>query len=385
MSHPVDSIELGGIVTVRDQLLELQSQGKEIFRLESGDPSFDPPDYVKLAINKALSEGQTHYTTGAGIKPLREAAAKKLITQNQIPTSFEQVLITNGAMHALYIAFRAICEPGDQVIIPDPTWTETADNITLAGGIPIRAPLGLGVKHGYAKQIEERITNSTQAIVINSPHNPTGTVLSKEELQTLVEVAEQNNLWIISDEAYEHIVYPGVEHVSPGSLGYDKVISIYSFSKSYAMSGLRLGYVVVPDDEIRTRMSKLLRCTINGVNSATQWGGIAALESSLDHTNEMVREYSKRRDILFDALHSSSLFYAVKPEGAFYIWAWFGWGWTGYKGERDSWAMTKFLASLGIGSAPGIVFGPAGHSYVRFAFSCSTDQIEKAANIIKQL
>ncbi len=385
--HLVDSIALGGIVTVRDRLLEQQARGRKVYRLESGDPSFSIPAHVRDAIKRALDEGQTHYTAGAGIKPLREAVYRKVTESNRIPVKDPgHVLITNGAMNALYVAFRALVNPGDEILIPDPTWTETADNVTLAGGVATRYLLDTRSGAGYVPAaIETALTPRTCAIVVNSPHNPTGVVADRTTLSRIVEIAASRGLWLVSDEAYEHILFDGHTHVSTASLGYDKVISIFSMSKSYAMSGLRVGYLACNDDRLIERMAKLLRCTINGVNSATQHGAIAALTGPQDATFAMAAEYQRRRDLLWDGLKDSRVLHPLKPHGAFYMWARIDDAWPGYQGRTGGWALTDYLIdTAGIGSAPGEVFGPSGAGHIRFAFSCSTDQVKEAAALLKQ-
>jgi aspartate aminotransferase len=388
MAHIVDSIALGGIVSVRDRLLHQQAQGRKVFRLESGDPSFSVPAHVLAAMEKALRDGHTHYTAGAGIAPLRNAIARKLREANHLPvTGPEQVLVTNGAMNGLYVAFRALCEPGDEVILPDPTWTETADNVILAGGVVRRVRLDEARGYRYdPAAIEAAVRPRTRAIVINSPHNPTGLVIDREGLRAIVEVAARHGLWVLSDEAYEHILFDGNEHVSAGSLGYDRVLSVYSMSKSYAMSGLRVGYLCCPDPALLERMVKLLRCTVNGVNSVAQWGAVAALEGPQDATREMGAEYRKRRDALWEGLAGATALRPFKPAGAFYLWARIADGWRAPDGTTGGWAMTSWLLEkAGIGSAPGEVFGPAGAGHVRFAFSCATEQVVEAARLLPTL
>lgn len=384
----IDRIALGGIVTVRDRLLGEQAKGRKVYRLESGDPSFSVPAHILEAIKRALDSGQTHYTPGAGIPALREAAFRKMVEANRIPVeSPESVFITNGAMNALYVAFRALVDPGAEVIIPDPTWTETCDNVLIAGGKVARVRLDEARGHRYdAEAIEAAVTPRTCAIVINSPHNPTGLVLDRKGLLDIVKVAERHGLWILSDEAYEHVLYDGREHVSPGSLGYDKVVSVFSMSKSYAMSGLRVGYLAVNDALIRDRVAKLLRNTINGVNSATQHGAVAALTGPQDATRAMAAEYQKRRDVLFEGVKSIQALYPFKPQGAFYLWARIDEGWRAPDGKAGGWAMTNWLIDkAGVGSAPGEVFGPAGQGHVRFAFSCATEQVQAAAKVLKEM
>jgi aspartate aminotransferase len=192
-------------------------------------------------------------------------------------------------------------------------------------------------------------------------------------LQALVRVAQAAGVWLFSDEAYEHILFDGARHVSPGTFGYRHVLSSYSMSKSYAMSGLRLGYLVCPSKPLAERIGKLLRCTTNGVNSATQWAATEALNGPQDATRTMVAEYQKRRDLLWQGVCRLPWLEAVKPSGAFYLWA-------RVRDPRwpDGWALANHLLDHGIGSAPGEAFGPAGARHIRFAFACATDHIAAA-------
>ena len=386
--HVVEAIPLGGIVTVRDRLLEMQAKGRKVYRLESGDPSFAVAPHILEAIRQALTAGHTHYTAGAGIKPLREAVFRRLRQFNHVPVKDpDHVLVTNGAMNALFIAFHALCTPGDEAILPDPTWTETFDIVRLAGGVPVRVRLASARGYRYeAEAIEAAVTPRTRFIVINSPHNPTGLVIPRQDLQAILEVADKHGLWVVSDEAYETVLYDDAVHASVGSLGYDRVLSIFSMSKSYAMSGLRVGYLGCNDDLLIERMAKLLRCTINGVNSATQHGAVAALDGPQDATRSMAAEYQHRRDVLWDALKDVKLLHPFKPQGAFYLWARIDDSWPGVNGKRDGWAMTEhLLETVGVGSAPGEVFGPSGAGHIRFAFSCPTEQVVEAAKLLKDV
>lgn len=390
MTHILDQVSFGAIVQVRDRLLEQQAQGRKILRLESGDPSFDIPAHVREAIEKALRDGQTHYTASTGIPPLRKAIFQKVIAENKLAVpNDDHVVVTNGGMHGLYILFRSILDSGDEVILPDPMWTEIAENIRLGGGKPV--PVTLREANGYQydpDEIEAAITTKTRAIFVNTPHNPTGAVLSREKLEKIASIAEKRNLLLVSDEAYEHVIYDNVPHVSLGSLpgAQSRTISVYTMSKTYAMSGLRLGYLAVPDSHMLDRIKKLVRCTINGVNSVTQHGAAAALNGPKDATRTMAVEYQKRRDILFSALQEAPYLQSFKPQGAFYLWANIQPDWPGYDGNRDDWSVTNYLIDkAGIGSAPGSAFGAAGAGHVRFAFSCSTEQVEEAAKILPEV
>lgn len=387
MSHIVDQVSFGAIVQVRDRLLEQQARGRKVLRLESGDPSFDIPLHVREAMEKALRDGQTHYTASTGIPVLRKAILQKVTSENKLTVpNDDHVVVTNGAMHGLYILFRALLDAGDEVVLPDPMWTEIAENIRLGGGKPV--PVVLKEERGYQydpAEIEAAITPRTKAIFINTPHNPIGAVASLETLKAVVQIAEKHNLLLVSDEAYEHVLYDGAAHVSLGSLpgAQNRTISVYSMSKTYAMSGLRLGYLVINDPILLERIKKLVRCTINGVNSVTQYGAAAALTGPQDATRSMAQEYQNRRDILLSALEKSPYIKPFKPGGAFYLWTRILPEWPGYNGKNDDWSMTNYLIdTTGIGSSPGSAFGPAGEGHIRFAFSCSTSQVEEAASLL---
>lgn len=387
MTNLVDQITMGAIVVIRDRLLEQQAKGRKVLRLESGDPSFDIPVHVREAMEKALRDGQTHYTASTGIPSLREAAFRKVTTENGLQVSGpDSIIITNGAMHGLHVLFRALLEPGDEVLIPDPMWTEATENVRLAGGIPV--PVRLRPETGYQYdpgEIEAAITPHTRAIFLNTPHNPTGAVADRVTLDAIAALAEKYNLTLVSDEAYEHVIFDGEKHVSLGSLpaAQERTVSVYSMSKTYAMSGLRLGYLVIKNPKTLERVKKLVRCTINGVNSVTQHGAVAALNGPQDATLAMNTEYQSRRDVLLEAVKASPYLEPFKPRGSFFLWARITKSWPGYKGQHDDWSLTNYLIDkTAIGSTPGSAFGAAGINHIRFAFSCATAQVEEAARLL---
>lgn len=380
----INSLKEGGIVSIRDHLLNLQASGLRVYRLESGGPSFPIPQVASAAINRALHSAQTKYTPSTGIPSLREAIHHKLITENNITSlSKDHILVTPGAMNGLYIAYQAInavCGPcRNEVICISPRWTETAYNAELAGmkicNITVDQRSRL-----TANKLNKALNIFTGAISINTPNNPAGYMLDELELNTILDFAQKHDLYVISDEAYEHITY-GKKHVSLASLsdGYEKIISIFSASKSYSMAGLRIGYVVTTDERILKEMTTRLRCTANGVSSLAQHGLEITLASQ--ETKEYIRDcvsvYKQRRDILYTACQESKYLEPLLPDGAFYIWCKISDEWPGFQGRKDGWGMTAYLMQYGIGSAPGNVFNDK-HS-IRFAFSCSTDMVAEAS------
>lgn len=391
--HILDKISLGKIVQIREVILKAQAEGKKVYRLESGDPNFDTSAEVQEAIKTALTQGKTHYIPNNGIPELRKALKTKLETKNKIKDlTNENIFVTNGAMHALYVTFQCLLGPGDEVLIPDPMWTEVADNIRLSGATVVGVPLSFESGYAYlAKNIEKQITKNTKALFINTPHNPTGAVLSKNEITDLINLAIKHNLYIVSDEAYEDVIFEG-EHYSVAALApanyQSKIISIFSFSKSHAMSGLRVGYIATTNKDLMDRIPKLLRCTINGVNSLAQWAALAATTSphAVEHTEMMKKEYIKRRDILSSALKQIKGIKVFNPKGTFFLWCEVEDSLLQKLKLKNVDELSIMLADAGIGNAPGDCFGDSCANAIRFAFSCATPMVEEGAKeLIKKL
>jgi len=387
--HPLDQLSLGKIVQIRERLLAAQAIGKRVYRFESGDPSFAPPAHAIDAVTQAAHAGKTHYVPNNGIPELRRALARKVAEKNRLTsTTADDIFVTNGAMHALYVAFGALLEPGDEVIIPDPMWTEVAENIRLAGGLPVGVPLSAA--HDFAYRVDDiapAITPRTRAIFLNTPHNPTGAVLSREELAGILELARRHDLYVVSDEAYEDVIYAPHVHHSIGSLTHDderRVISIFSFSKSHAMSGLRTGYIVTSDPVLRDRIPKLLRCTINGVNSLAQWAALAAVTGSENHIGEMRVIYHERRDMMLRALTGIRGVRPFMPQGAFYVWVELDSSVYERLEVADASALATLLAEQGIGCAPGDAFGATCADAIRFAFSCDTSMVREGSVLLRE-
>lgn len=387
-AHPLDQISLGKIVQIRERLLKSQAEGKPVFRLESGDPSFAVAPHVLAAVSQAAAAGKTHYVPNNGIPELRRALAEKLVRVNGMGgVTEEDVFLTNGAMHALFATFGALLSPGDEVIIPDPMWTEVAENIRLAGGVPVAVTLQAEQGFEYDPEaIEAAITDRTTAIFLNTPHNPTGAVLSARTLRRIADLAEAHDLWIVSDEAYEDVIYePHVHHsiaaLAPERAG--RIVSVFSFSKSHAMSGLRVGYIATTAPVLQDRLPKLLRCTINGVNSLAQWAALAAVTGDQAPLGAMRAEYVARREVMLAALADIDGVRPFAPPGAFYAWAQLDPTLYARLGVRDADELSDRLAARGIGSAPGSAFGAASADAIRFSFSCATPMVREGAAAVR--
>lgn len=390
MGRHLDSVPFSGIIRIRDMMYGV----KNPFRLDQGDVSFDAPGTVKHAMHRAIDDNHSHYLQTTGLPRLLDLLAAKLRAKNGTPIgSSDEIMVTSGGIHALYIVCQALLEPGDEVVIPDPEWPPCVGNIVSARGVAVPCPLHEGLAWRYdIAELASRITSKTRAIYINSPHNPTGGVLTRADIEQIAALARERNLWIISDEAYEDVVYDGREHVSPASLPemYDRTIPIYTFSKSYAMTGLRLGYVAAKDAGLRERMKKVLFYTASNIASVVQYGGIGALEGSQDCIAEFREELQARRDFFYAGIreHASGVLSGDAPHGAFYAFLKIDPAWA----DRDrtagsvSWAMTEYLISKGrIGCVPGVDFGATGEGYVRFCFARERRELSGALDSLRAL
>jgi aspartate aminotransferase len=300
-------------------------------------------------------------------------------TVNRIPVGGpDEVMVTTGGIHGLFIVCQSLFEPGDEVIVPDPEWPPSMGNIKASRAVPVPCRLheSLGWRYDLA-ELESTITVRTRAIYINSPHNPTGGVLTRQDVEAIADLCRDRKLWLISDEAYEDVLFDGAEHVSAASLPgmYERTISLFTFSKSYAMTGLRLGYVATLDGRLRERMKKALFYTASNVSSVVQYGGVGALEGSQSNIALFRQELEGRRDLFYDAIktNAAGVFSGAPPKGAFYAFLRIDPAWRPEQptaSGSQSWAMAEFLISRGrIGCVPGVDFGANGEGYIRFCFA----------------
>ena len=375
MAHHLDEVPFSGIIRIRDMMYAV----KDPFRLDQGDVSFDAPDTVKRAMHRAIDDNRSHYVQTTGIPQLLDLLVAKLRSVNGIPVGGpDEVMVTTGGIHAVYIACQALLQPGDEVIVPDPEWPPCMGNVKAARAIPVGCRLheDLGWRYDL-KELEATISPRTRAIYINSPHNPTGGVLTRDDVTAIANLCRDRNLWLISDEAYEDVVFDDAQHVSPASIAgmYDRTISAFTMSKSYAMTGLRLGYVALSDAKLRERMKKALFYTATNVTSVVQYGGVGALEGSQDSVRKFRRELQARRDLFYAGIkeHAEVVFSGAPPKGAFYAFLKINPAWRPELNSSSgslSWALAEFLISRArIGCIPGIDFGPNGEGYIRFCFA----------------
>lgn len=385
----LDSVPVSAIIKIRD----LMHTVKDPFRLDQGDVSFDAPESVKQAMAKALADNRTHYLPTTGVPRFRELLAEKIRRDNGVPIGDDdEVVPTNGGTHGIWAIMHALFEPGDEVIVSDPEWPATMAIAIAAGAKPVAVPLheSLGFRWDV-DELERALTPRTRAIYLNSPNNPTGGVLTRADLERIAALARERDLWILSDEAYEHIIYKG-EHVSIASLPamYERTIPIYTFSKSYAMTGLRLGYFAIKDAAMRARAVKVIAYTTSNVNSVTQYGGIGALEGSQDCIRAFREELKARRDLFYGGLAEAApgILTGNPPDGAFYAFLRINPDWMtdmGLKAPSLSWAFAEHLIKHArIGCVPGVDFGASGEGYVRFAFARDRKELQGALDSMKQ-
>ena len=295
LSKKAKQISPSQTLAITAKAKELKSKGLDVVSFGAGEPDFDTPDHIKEAAIKAINEGFTKYTPASGINELKQAVCNKLKVENGLDYNIDQVLISNGAKHSLFNTFLAILEEGDEVIIPVPYWVSYPEIVKIAGGVPIYTYL---VEDDNFKlnvdDLQSKITDKTKAIILNFPNNPTGNIITKEELTAIAEIALENNLYIISDEIYEKIIYDGNKHLSIATLGEeikDHTILINGVSKTYSMTGWRIGYAVGNSNIIKA-MSSIQSHTTSNPNSIAQKAALAALTGNQNQVDLMVKEFA---------------------------------------------------------------------------------------------
>ena len=377
LASRLDDIGFSDIVNIRNRIMKLRAEGATVYQFEGGEPYMNTPDFVKEAMVRALEENKTRYSPSSGIPELRTAIADKLRSKNNIPAQSADVIVMNGGMQGLFGAFQSVVNPGDDMLVFSPYWTPIKDLIAYCQGNAVLVPTSDAREHGFEKTLARYANERTRAIYYNTPQNPAGVVFTPEEAAAVARFAQEQDLIVIADEAYEDLVYDG-EHFSIASLPgmFERTITVFTLSKSFAMTGWRLGYTVAPEPWM-TGLKKTTLYSSNGVSTPTQWAALAAFttESDMLETNRVA--YQERRDLLLAGLNELG-FHCEKPAGAFYAFP------DVSRISSDSRAAAAILLERAqVATVPGVVFGEHGESHLRFSFSTSLEMIEAGLDSLR--
>lgn len=366
-----------GIRKINEKTIEMERDGKRIYHFEVGRPDFDTPKVIKDATIKSIENGDVFYTSNYGIMPLREAVAEKLREENNLDYTAKEVLITAGATESIFDSYSLILEEGDEILLPNPCWPNYVNAAHIMGAKPVR--YSLAEENDFQidfDELEELVTEKTKAIVIITPSNPIGSMFSQETLEKLADFAKEEDILVISDEIYEKIVYGNKKHISMASLDgmKERTITINGFSKTYSMTGFRLAYIAAPEEFIRV-LNIIHQHNTSCATSFVQYAGITALKDGKEGTDEMVREYKKRRDYIVEKVNSIDGLSLNNPDGAFY--AFINIKDVGVSSEEFC---NYLLDEECVAVVPGTVFGSAGEGFIRFSYASSYDDIVEGLN-----
>ncbi len=379
LSESIKKLKASSTVAFNTKANELKRSGVDVVAMTAGEPDFQPPAHVFAAAQEAIAKGLTKYTPAEGMFELREAVCGKFERENKLSYSPEQIIVSTGGKQVLYNAFMAVLNPGDEVIIPAPYWVSYPAQIQLAGGVPV--PVMTRPEDGFVPEpeaIRTAITDRTRVILINSPSNPTGAVYPREVVKAIVEMAAERDIWIFSDDLYEHLIYEG-EFTPAAQYAQDKTLIIHGASKAYALTGWRIGYGAGPKELIKA-MTRLQGQATSGANSLAQYAVIAAL-NEVEKTRAFIemtkKAYLERRDVLVTGLNSLGL-KTPRPQGAFYVMA----DLTRLH-EDETEAALLLLEKAHVGVVPGTDFNAPGQA--RLSYATSLENIHKALERIKKL
>ncbi|MBT3365751.1 MAG: pyridoxal phosphate-dependent aminotransferase [Nitrospina sp.] len=390
-SERIQNVSPSMTLAIDAKAKEMKARGEDVIGFGAGEPDFNTPERIKQAGIKAIQNNETRYTPVGGSNLLKEAIITKLERDNGLSYEKNQILASCGAKHSFYNLAQVLWQAGDEVIIPAPYWVSFPEIVILSGARPLIVHAGAEQDFKITpEQIENAVTPNTKAILINSPSNPTGSAYDKNELEKLAEVALRHNLLIITDEIYEQIVFDGFQHTSIASISQEvqkQCVVINGVSKSYAMTGWRIGYIAAGDPEIVKQVGKLQGQSTSNPCAVSQAASIEALTGPLDEVHEMVREFEKRRNIIVEQLSKIPGVTCNKPKGSFYSFPDF----SGVYGKKDgngkvikgSIDFTDYLLSAEkVAIVPGIAFGADAHA--RLSFATSLDKIEAGVHRIKE-
>jgi aspartate aminotransferase len=380
-SKRIEKLSPSLTIAISQKARELKAQGRDILAFSAGEPDFDTPEVIKYEAIKAITDGFTKYTNVAGIPELLEAIKIKLKRDNHLDYDLDEIIASNGAKQSLFNIFACIIDEGDEVIIPAPYWVTYPELVKYHGGVPIsiQTDESTGFKI-TAEMLKNTITPKTKALVLTTPSNPTGAVYTKEELKEIAEVLKDTDIWVISDEMYEKLVFDG-EFTATASISDDmlqRTITVNGLSKSHAMTGWRFGYCASKNKELVKNMIKLQSQSTSNICTITQKAAIPALLGKADSDVEAMRkEFKRRRDFVYEAFNSIEGLSAAKPHGAFYIFV------NHKEILEDSMAFAlDLLEEKGVAVVPGIGFGSEG--YFRFSFATDFETINKGIKRIEE-
>jgi aspartate aminotransferase len=367
-------------LAITSKAKKMKAEGEDVVNFAAGEPCFDTPQVIKEAAIGAINNGFTKYTPSTGAPFLKEAIIEKFKRDNNLDYQANQIVVSCGAKHSLFNTIEVLCDEGDEVIISTPYWVSYPEMIKFAQGQPvIIKTMEKNSFKAKAETIEKYITDKTKVLIINSPSNPAGTVYAKEELEDIAQLAIKHDLWVISDEIYEKIIYDGASHVSIASLGkdiYKRTITINGVSKAYSMTGWRIGYLGAPE-MVASKISNLQSHSTSNPASISQKAAWAALKCDESIIKDMVKEFDIRRKMIVKGLNSVKGFSCAMPQGSFYCFC-------NIKdtGMNSMDMANKLLDELKIAVIPGIAFGQ--EYYLRCSFSCAIEDIEKGINRLRE-
>ncbi len=372
LSEALKTLKASATVAFNTKATELKRSGVDVIAMTAGEPDFQPPEHVIAAAHEAIDRGMSKYTPAEGSAELREAVAAKFARENGLAYAPNQISVSTGGKQVLYNGFMAVLNPGDEVIVPAPSWVSYPAQVQLAGGVSV--PVMTRPEDGFIPKLGDiaaAITPKTRVIVLNSPSNPTGAVYPPEIIRGIAELAERHDLWLFSDDLYEHLVYDG-EFVSAANFAQDRTLIIHGASKAYALTGWRIGYGAGPEGIIGA-MNKLQGQVTSNANAVAQYAVVAALnevEKTASFVEMTKKAYIARRDVLVDGLNRMGL-KTPRPQGAFYVMS----DLTPIHPDETE-AAIMLLEQAHVGVVPGTDFDAPGHA--RFSYATSMENIEKA-------
>ena len=390
LSNSVLALAPSMTVAIDTKAKDLQAAGQDVVALGAGEPDFDTPDHIKDAAWASIKAGKTKYTSPTGLAELKTAVCAKLQRENGLAYAPDQIVVTSGVKHAVSNALQTLLNPGDEVVIPSPYWVTYPELVKLYGGVPVFLPTS--VESGYkitAEQIAKAITPRTKLFLLCNPSNPTGMVYGRQELEAFAKICVENDLYVLSDEIYEHILYDGREPLSIASISPEikaRTLIVNGVSKAYAMTGWRVGYFAGPKDIAKAIGALQSQATHHPAN-ASQYAAIAALDGGLDFVHEMVREFTRRREFVISELRSIKGVKVPMPEGAFYalpdVSAFYGRKTPAGAVIHDSLELCAWLLSAHLlAVVPGAAFGDK-HS-IRLSYATSMDNLARALERLKR-